>query len=379
MFKGLVKERLSLYPAVALVGARQAGKTTLAKSFENAFYFDMEKTEDRLKLDLSWKEIIRQNRLIILDEAQMYPELFPMLRAAIDERRKKMNRFLLLGSVSVSLMKEVSESLAGRLGICELTPFVMTEIPKSKRDLFWLVGGYPDGGILNRKRFPVWENDYLNLIAQRDLPNLGLSAKPGLLQRLFKMLALRHGQEWNASELGKSLGLSYHTINDYVEYLQYVYLVRFLQPFHKNFGKRLVKSPKFYWRNTGLLHALLGISTYEQLFSYPAVGNSFEGMVIEQILSYLNLYELSYEAYFLRTSDQYEIDLVLNMKNDLWAIEIKLTSSPRDSDFRRLDVSADMIKASKRIIISRTDKTFEAGNRISTHLAGFLKLLKFEL
>jgi hypothetical protein len=272
-------------------------------------------------------------------------------------------------------MREVSESLAGRLGICELTPFILSEIPRSKADAFWMVGGYPDGGILQKKHFPMWQNDYLSLIAQRDLPNLGLSAKPGVLQRLFKMLALRHGQEWNASELGKSLGLSYHTVNDYVEYLQYVYLVRFLQPFHKNLGKRIVKSPKFYWRDTGLLHALLGISTYEDLFNHPAVGNSYEGMIIEQILSHLNLREIHPESFFLRSSDQYEIVRVLSVKRELWAIEIKLTSFPKESDFKRLDMAADLIKASRRFIISRTDKTIESANRISTDLPGFLKVL----
>ena len=374
-FKSLIKSRLSMYPAVALVGARQSGKTTLSKSFKDALYFDMEKDEDRLKLDLSWNELTRQNRLLIFDEAQTYPELFPMMRAAIDERRKVAGRFLLLGSVSVSLMKQISESLAGRLGICELTPFLITEIPSSKENLFWFMGGYPDGGILKRKNFPIWQLDYLKLIAQRDLPNLGLSAKPGVLQRLFKMLALRHGQMWNASEIGKSLGgISYHTVNNYSEYLQYVYLIRFLQPFHKNIGKRIIKTPKFYWRNTGLLHALLGCHTLEDLLNQPWVGASFEGMIIEQILSHLKLYDIPHEAYFFRTSDQYEIDLVLNVKNALWAIEIKLTSSPKNIDFKRLHVAAGLIKASKCIIISRTDKTLQAGHNISTNLLGFLQL-----
>lgn len=376
-FKSIIIKRLSMYPAVALVGARQSGKTTLAKSFKNALYFDMEKSEDRLKLDLSWNELIHQNRLLIFDEAQTYPELFLMLRAAIDEDRKRMNRFLLLGSVSVFLMKQVSESLAGRLAICELMPFLISEIPKSKQNLFWLLGGYPDGGILKEKNFPTWQQNYLELIAQRDLPNLGLSARPAMLQRFFKMLAFQHGHLWNASELGKSLGgLSYHTVNHYIEYLQYIYLTRFLQPFHKNIGKRIIKSPKFYWRDTGLLHSLLGCYTVDELLSQPWVGASFEGFIIEQILSHLNLYDIPHEAYFFRTSDQYEIDLVLKIDNILWAIEIKLTSSPKNSDFQRLNIAADLIKASKCVIISRTPKTIQAETNISTNLWGFLELLK---
>lgn len=376
-FKSFIKKRLSQYPAVVLVGARQSGKTTLAKSFTNSLYFDMEKNEDRLKLDLSWNELLKQDRLLIFDEAQTYPELFPMLRVAIDENRKKTGRFLLLGSVSVSLMEQISESLAGRLGICEMTPFLISELPESKDTLFWFYGGYPDGGILNKKHFPVWQQDYLSLIAQRDLPNLGLSAKPGILQRLFKMLAFHHGHIWNASELGKSLGgLSYHTINNYVEYLQYVYLVRFLQPFHKNIGKRIVKTSKLYWRDTGLLHSILGCSSSEDLLNQPWVGTSFEGMIIEQILAHLNLYDIPHEAYFFRTSDQHEIDLVLNIRNSIWAIEVKLTTSPRNIDFKRLNIAADLIGASKRISISRTPKTIQSGKNLSTHLLDFLKLLR---
>lgn len=370
----LVKNRLTMYPAVALAGPRQAGKTTLAKSM-NGIYFDLEKEEDRLKLDLQWDEIIARNKLIIFDEAQTHSELFPKLRSAIDEKRSKRGRFLLLGSVSPVLMNEISQSLAGRLGICELTPFLISELPKKKQDRYWLTGGYPDGGILKPEHFPIWQKDYLEIFSQRDLPNLGLSARPQLTQRFFKMLAVSQSLPWNASQIAKSLGLTYHTVNNYLDYLQFTYLVRFLPPFHTNIGKRLIKAPKFYWRDSGLLHMLLGCASYDELLSQPWVGQSFEGMIIEQIIAHLQVFDIPFEAYYFRTSDQYELDLLLKIKNKLWAIEIKLTSSPGNLDFKRLNNVADMVKAEHRVFISKVNKTVESKKGISTNLQGFIDRL----
>ena len=277
---------LAHYPAVALLGARQVGKTTLAKGFEGQFY-DLESPQDQVRLDIEWEARVHAGPLVILDEAQTMPDIFPRLRSAIDADRARNGRFLLLGSVSPALMTQVSQALTGRLALCPLTPFLARELPAEQWDPLWRAGGYPDGGIIDPTRFPTWQNNYLDLMAQRDLPNWGLPARPAMTGRLFRMLAALHGQTWNASQIGKSLGLSYHTVNTYIDYLEQAYLVRRLPAYATNIRKRLVKSPKVYWRDSGLLHALLGLDAHTDLYSQPWVGTSWEGWIVEQILGHL--------------------------------------------------------------------------------------------
>jgi len=282
-----LQHRLKASPAVALVGPRQCGKTTLAWSL-GGNYFDLEQPADRVKLDLQWDQLTAGNTLIILDEAQSWPEVFPRLRGAIDKDRKRTGRFLLLGSVSPTLMVKVSESLAGRLALLELTPFLLKEIPADHQQRLWLCGGFPDGGVLGQNRFPRWQDDYLTLLAERDLPNWGLTARPQTTTRFLKMLAALHGQPWNASQLGSSLSLDGKTVSSYLDYLTGAFLIRRLLPYQGNIRKRLVKRPKVYWRDTGLLHAQLNITTVDALLSHPAVGASWEGFVIEQIIGSLS-------------------------------------------------------------------------------------------
>jgi len=368
----LLKERLGKYPAVALVGPRQAGKTTIAKSLGGR-YFDLEQETDRVNLDLQWDRGVADNKLIILDEAQEWPDVFKRVRGAIDHDRKRHGRFLLLGSVSPALMKHVSESLAGRMTLLELTPFLWPELSKENKSHLWLYGGYPDGGILHRASYPQWQHDYMELLAGRDLPNWGLPAKPRLTRRLFKMLAAVNGQMFNASQIGKSLDLSYKTVSSYLDYLEGAFLIRRLPSYHVNLKKRLVKNSKIYWRDSGLLHTLNNIATQEILLNQPWVGASWEGFVVEQVISSLKLNNKACEAYFFRTSDGYELDLVLDFGFELWAVEIKLTSSPTISDIERLNKAADMIGAKKRILISRTSRNVDDGNRFSCNLDWFLE------
>ena len=370
----LIKERLQEYPAVGLLGPRQSGKTTLAKTFSKT-YFDLEQEGDRLKLDLQWDELISGNNLIILDEAQSWPSLFQRLRGAIDAKRKTMGRFLILGSIAPTLMKNVSEPLAGRFAICELSPFWLNELSKVNSDSLWLRGGFPDGGVLKNKQFPTWQQNYLRLLAQRDLPLWGLPAKPQVTERLFRMLAAYQGQIWNASEIGKSLGLSYHTINSYIDYLQNTYLITLLPPYFKNLKKRVTKRPKVYWQDTGLLHSLLKINSQNDLLSQPWVGSSWEGWAIHQILFCLKAKGESFEAYYFRTSDDYEIDLVVEFSKGLWAFEIKLTSTPNSQDLQKLEKTAHLIKANKQILISKTNTPFQNTSSVSTNLTGALSLL----
>ena len=341
-------------------------------------YYDLEQESERLRLDIEWSSVVDAPSLVVFDEAQSWPELFPRLRGVIDADRKRDGRFLLLGSVSPTLMTHVADSLAGRLSLIELTPFLLPEIQSSvddpsgieplALDRLWVCGGYPDGGVLGTPSFPRWQTDYLELLTQRDLPNWGLPARPQTTTRLLKMLAAVHGQNWNASQLGQSLGLDYKTVNSYLDFLVGAFLIRRLQPYQANIGKRLVKSPKVYWRDSGLLHALLNISDPKSLRSQPWVGASWEGFVVEQIISYLKTEGRSFDAFFFRTSDQHEIDLVLEQAGVRTAIEIKLTSSPSLIDFSRLSKSAEMIGAKRRILISRTPDVVRGDGVLSCDL-----------
>ncbi len=368
----ILRARLADYPAVALVGPRQCGKTTLARSI-GGLYFDLEQASDRLRIDLDWEEASGGNDLVILDEAQAWPEIFQRLRGEIDRDRGRSGRFLLLGSVSPALMTQVSESLAGRLSVIELTPLLHAELEHdAQRNRLWPFGGYPDGGVLSGRRFPRWQIDYLNLLVQRDLPNWGLPANPQTTQRLLRVLAAVQGQEWNASQIGKSLGLSYHTVNHYLDYLEGAFLIRRLPAFLANLRKRIIKRPKVYWRDSGLLHALLNLENQTELANQPWVGASWEGFVIDQVLAALQYSDRLFEAFHLRTSDQREIDLLIQTRGELWAIEIKLTSNPAPSDMARLDAHADLVNADRRFLVCKRCDTIESGNRVLCDLDGLI-------
>ena len=367
-----ILDRLALYPAVALIGPRQCGKTTLAQSI-GGIYFDIEQEADRLRLDLAWDDLEARKDMVILDEAQSWPDVFARLQGAIDRDRARAGRYLLIGSVSPSLMPHVSESLAGRLSLVELTPFLLPELKtKSARDRRWLCGGFPDGGVLTPKRYPQWQLDYLSLLAQRDLPMWGLPAKPQATGRLLRMVAAMHGQTWNASQVGQSMGMSYHTINSYLDYLDGAFLTRRLPSYQANIRKRLVKNPKIFWRDCGLIHALLNVSDQHALIAQPWVGASWEGFVIEQALGVLSALGRNVDAYYFRTSDQYEVDLVLDFGSHLWAVEAKLTSAPSPADMARLDKAADLIDASHRFLVSQTSRPSGRGQRISCNLSDFI-------
>lgn len=364
---------LRSYPAVAILGARQSGKTTLAKTFSDS-YFDLELEQEKLRLDLQWEEIVESKKPVILDEAQNFPEVFARLRNAIDADRKRFGRFLILGSVSPGLMKSVSDFLTGRIALTELAPLSLMEMGQIPRDNLWLMGGFPDGGILKPEQFPLWQQNYLELLAGRDLPAWGLPAAPPVTRRLFKMLAAAHGTVWNASMIGKSLGLSYHTVNSYLDHMDQAYLVRRLYPYSPNIKKRLVKSPKIYWRDSGLLHALLNVSKMEELMVQPWVGLSWEGWVIDQICTTLRNRGADFEPFFFRTSDGHELDLLLKYEAKLWAIEMKLSSSPDRRDLDRLNKIADMVGADRRILISKSKERIKKKDFMLSDLEGLLSL-----
>jgi predicted AAA+ superfamily ATPase len=368
----LVRARLRELPAVTLVGPRQCGKTTLARSLSKT-YFDLEQPHDRVRLDLEWDSLASGKQLVVLDEAQAFPEVFPRLRGAIDAARKRTGRFLLLGSVAPSLMQQVSESLAGRLALLELAPLSLAEVGDKRLDTLWRRGGFPDGGALKAKSFPTWQRSYLDLMTQRDLPAWGIPAKPAMTLKLLKMLAASQGAMLNASRLGQSLGISYHTVQTYLEYLEGAFLIRSLPPFEANLGKRLVKSPKIYIRDSGLLHALLDLGPSDELVTKPWVGASFEGFVIEQILSVRRSRGELIDAFFFRTHDGHEVDLVLQCGKERELIEIKLTTSPAPEDLAKLEALGRQLDATRCVLLTRTRKTHAKGRKWSVDLKTYLQ------
>lgn len=353
-----VRDKLRKFPAVAILGPRQSGKTTLARQFD-CVYFDMESQGSQARLDAEWETLAAGGKLVVIDEAQQAPKVFSRLRGTIDADRKRNGRFLLLGSVSPALMENVSESLAGRMGLVRMTPLILPELDAGRMDDLWLRGGYPDGGILQPDMFPEWQQDYLDILATRDLPTWGLPAKPQQTLRLLAMLAAVHGQPLNASQLGASLALDHKTVLRYCDFLEGAFLIRRLQPYFTNIKKRLVKTPRIYWRDTGLLHALMNVADLGQLYRQPWLGHSWEGFVIEQTLAALAAAGKRVQPLFFRTSDGYELDLVLDWGTSRWAVEVKLTSDPSTETIDQLHRTADMIDADRRVLLCRIARKIE--------------------
>ena len=368
-----LRSTLRRFPAVTLVGPRQCGKTTLAREIGGE-YFDLEQESDRVRLDLEWTRLVAGRTRVILDEAQTHPAVFPRLRAAIDADRARNGRFILLGAVSPTLMRSVSESLAGRMAVIELTPFLWNELAaRPMRSRLWLMGGFPDGGVRRPAAFPQWANSYLRLITERDLPALGIPCTPQVTQKLLRMMAALNGQQWNASELGRSMGVNYQTVTRYVDFIEGAFLLRRLPAFHANLSKRLVKAPKIHWCDTGLLHATLGIDSDDALRHHPAVGASWESFVVEQALGMLAALGVPHSAFHFRTSDGYELDLVLESGRERWAVEIKLTSDPSPHDLARLEKCAAMVSATRAILVSQVAADAGDKHRLSCGIDRFLR------
>jgi len=345
------------FPAVLILGARQVGKTTLARQvFPKLPYLDLQDpnlrqlftSDPRFQLDE------RGGEGMILDEAQSVPGVFPALRGAIDAERARRGRFLLLGSAQPALVRAVSESLAGRIGILQLDPLTAVEARRGEPRVgwrrLWLTGGFPDAV---RGPFREWWEAYLRTYVERDLPALGVAAEPLLLRRLLTMLAHQQGGLFNASQLGSSLGVSYHTVQRYVEILEQTFLVRRLTPYARNVGKRLTRSPKVYLRDTGLLHHLLNVGSDKELDSHPIRGASWETFVIEDLLRREQLVHPHTTAHFWRTATGDEADLVIDRGDERFALEIKAGSGRDVGDARRLARCATDLGAGKAWIVGQ--------------------------
>lgn len=332
-----VNESLRRQPAVGLFGPRQVGKTTLAHAIaaeRPSVYLDLESAPDRAKLAVPEQYFeMNRDKLVILDEIHRMPDLFQTLRGVIDRGRREgrgLGRFLILGSASIELLRQSGETLAGRVAYVELAPLLLDEIEGSglaPRDL-WLRGGFPDSLLATDDASSLaWRRDFIRTYLERDIPQFGPRVPAESLSRLWTMLAHTHGALFNASNLARSLDVSFQTVGRYVDLLVDLLLVRRLRPHFANLGKRLVKAPKTYLRDSGVLHALLGLKTHDDLAGHPVVGTSWEGWVIEQIIAAA---PPGVAPSFYRTAVGAEIDVLLEFPGgDLWAIEIKRGLAPK--------------------------------------------------
>lgn len=339
-----LKKYLKLFPIVVIVGPRQSGKTTFAKmELPEWRYFDMESPSDfgRVSADIGFF-LSQYGEHCIIDEAQILSELFPALRSYVDLKMSKKGRIVLLGSVNQLLIKNILESLAGRVGFVEMHPFNFSEankLRKIKLEKYWLRGGYPGPLLWGENDRHIWMEQYVRTFVERDVFSmLKTSLSPQKQIQLLTMVAHNHAKLWNASQMASAFGTSYHTVNRYVELMETYFLIDKLVPYHKNVGKRLVKSHKIYLRDTGLLHYLLNISSIEALRTSPYRGFSFEGFLIEQIKRKYIQESSGTRFYFYRTSQGDEIDLLVHDNKGLHAYEIKTATT----------ITADDLKGFKR-------------------------------
>jgi predicted AAA+ superfamily ATPase len=359
-----VQSLLRQFPVVALLGARQVGKSTLArriaKDAKAAVIFDLEDQADLARLDEPSLALGDLRGLVVLDEIQRRPDLFPVLRVLADRPRHPA-RFLVLGSASPALLRQSSETLAGRLATFQLDGFNLGEVTPKRAPQLWLRGGFPRSFLAASEALSLrWRQQFLDTFVERDVPALGLRLSPALLGRFWRMLAHLHGQIWNASEIGRSLGLSDVTMRHYLDVLASAFMVRVLAPFHENLAKRQVKAPKVYISDSGLLHALLGIPDRPALEIHPRLGASWEGFVIQEVIRHLRARRE--ECYYWRTHDGAELDLLIMRGGRRFGFEIKRTDAPRITPSMRsalVDLRLDQLA-----VLHAGSTAYPLGNRI---------------
>ncbi len=380
-FEQPVRERLAAMPAVALLGPRQVGKTTLARKIAadwpgQALYLDMERPADRRKLDDADSYLrAQQGKLVIIDEIHRVPELFAVLRGIIDDWRaagQRSGHFLLLGSASLDLMQQTSETLAGRIGYLDVNPLTVQELsPNLSTETVWLRGGFPDSVLAPDDKASLdWRRDFIRSYLERDVPMFAPRLPGTTVGRLWTMLAHNQGELLAQSRLAQALGVSVPTIARYIDLLVNLQLVRALQPWSSNVGKRLVKTPKTYVRDSGLVHALLELQTLDDVLGHPVAGHSFEGLVIEHIIQAATQ---RYSAYFYRTQDGAEIDLVLARGNTPEiAIEVKRSSAPTVG--KGFTVACNDLGLEQRYVVYPGEESYPMRNGVEA--MGLTNLLK---
>ena len=322
-------------PVTALLGPRQCGKTTLAGMFgegRKAIRFDLESQPDLRRLQNPEMMLGPLQGVVILDEIQVMPELFNVLRVLVD-RPENQARFLILGSASPGIIKNVSETLAGRIEFIELSGFDLQEIGADSWERLWLRGGFPRSFLADTEEDSLaWREGFIRTFLERDIPQLGVPIPSAAMRRLWTMLAHYHGKTWNASALGRSMGLSDKTVRSYLDILTGTFMVRQLQPWHENIGKRQVKAPKIYIRDSGILHSLLSLSDLHSLSGHPEAGASWEGFTLEQVLKSIR----PSESFFWATHNGAELDLFFLYRGHRYGVEVKFSEAPKVTRSMRL-------------------------------------------
>jgi len=361
---------MEIFPVVSILGSRQVGKTTLAKDIKkilenknkDTIYLDLELPSDLNIINNA--ELFFENnkeKTIIIDEIQVKPELYPIIRAHIDKKRRN-GAFILLGSSSSTLKKNTSESLAGRIIQHILNPFDFLETgdDKEKINRLWLRGGYPESFLAkNDSNSFLWRSAFLKTFFERDIPQFGINIPSQKLKQFWQMISHYHGQVWNASQIARSLGLSAPTIRNYMEIFEETFLVRRLSPYYVNLKKRITKSPKYFIIDSGMFHLTHNIEDLNSLLGFPMAGASWEGFVIEQIIRNL---DNKTEYYYYRTQTGNEVDLVLKENDSITAIEVKLSMTPKLS--KGLKISMDDLNAEKGFIIYPGEKRYSLSDKV---------------
>lgn len=361
-------DELAHNPAVALLGPRQVGKTTLALQLAQSrptVYLDLESDRDRAKLaepELYLPTL--QDQLVVLDEVHRVPALFPVLRGLIDQARRDGRRnglYLLLGSAALDLLAQSGETLAGRIAYLELAPLTLTETGPGTQDALWLRGGFPDSLMAaSDERSLRWRQNFIRTYLERDVPQFGPRIAAETLRRFWTMLAHQQGGLLNVAQIARNLGVDAKTAHAYIDLLCDLLLVRRLPPWHANVGKRLVKSPKVYVRDSGLVHALLNVESLDDLLSHPVIGTSWEGCVLENLLA---VAPRGTQPYFYRTSGGAEVDLLLALNGGtLWAVEVKRSLAPKVE--RGFHVACEDLQPARKIVVYPGVDTYPLGHGI---------------
>jgi predicted AAA+ superfamily ATPase len=323
-----IGEAFEVHPIVALLGPRQVGKTTLARQFAGRdlpSWFDLENPVDLQRLAAPLTVLQELSGLVVIDEIQRRPDLFPLLRVLVD-RPESPARFLILGSASPDLVRGASESLAGRVGFVDLAGFDLTEVGQPLWNRLWTRGGFPRSFLAKDDQASMaWREGFIRTFLERDIPQLGITIPSETLRRFWTMVSHYHGQLWNGAQIGRSLGVSETTARRYLDILAGSYVLRILPPWHQNLRKRQVKAPKTYLRDSGLLHALLGLEDEPAVLGHPKLGASWEGFALEQVLTLLE----SREAYFWATHAGAELDLLVPVRGERFGFEFKYADAPR--------------------------------------------------
>ena len=361
----MLRRLLQYHPVVGIVGARQVGKTTLARSLvakrKGPFsYFDLENPEDMARLGDPMLALKGLKGLVVIDEIQRHPNLFTVLRVLVD-RPKSTTRFLVLGSASPELLRQGSETLAGRIFYHELGGFSLDELRDKNHMRLWLRGGFPRSYLArSHAESNEWRRGFIRTFLERDLPQLGISIRSTTMQRFWSMLAHYHGQIWNSSEFARSFGVADTTVRNYLDLLTSALVIRQLPPWHENISKRQVRAPKVYIADSGVLHTLLTLKTLKDLEGHPKVGASWEGFVLGQVIRRLNV--RADECYFWATHGGAELDLLVVRGRQRLGFEIKRTSSPRITPSMRSALSD--LKLTRLDVIHAGDKTFLLDKRV---------------